>query len=147
MFTPNTQEYQELEVPIFILGILTQAIFFAIELVQLRFRWRTYLQESFWNWIEFSQFFVYIAYAVEGSIQDYKEKQSEDAVIADATAAGGRLLKTVGKSSSTQTSAPASRIMDVEPFNVIILILILAVGGFAKILYFIRIFKDYGFIV
>jgi hypothetical protein len=44
---------------------MTQAIFFAIELVQLRFRWRTYLQESFWNWIEFSQFFVYIAYAVE----------------------------------------------------------------------------------
>tara|TARA_B110000285_G_C14831119_1_gene470945 strand:+ start:130 stop:267 length:138 start_codon:yes stop_codon:yes gene_type:complete len=37
--------------------------------------------------------------------------------------------------------------MDVEPFSVIIMILILVIGGFAKILYFIRIFKQYGFMV
>ena len=77
---------------------------------------------------------MYIAYAIQGSIPDYK----------DDAASGlnkiGTLPKTVG--SSTQTSA-----QDVDQFNVIVLILILAVGGFAKILYFIRIFKDYGFIV
>ena len=37
--------------------------------------------------------------------------------------------------------------MDVQPFNIIILMVILIVGGFAKILYFLRIFDDYGLIV
>jgi hypothetical protein len=85
----------------------------------LRFRWRTYLQESFWNWIEFSQFFVYIGYALEelylGNNRIRNAHAAEHwlseaaAAAAKATASavitGGstaaRLLKTVGKSSST----------------------------------------------
>lgn len=51
------------KVTIFAVGVLTQFLFFGIELVQLRFRWRTYFK-GFWNWVEFSQFFLYVAYAV-----------------------------------------------------------------------------------
>jgi len=74
----------------------------------LRFRWRTYLQESFWNWIEFSQFFVYIGYALE---ELYLRRSRESGAAAGEAAAAAlaanpvgsttRLLKTVGKSSST----------------------------------------------
>jgi len=84
----------------------------------LRFRWRTYLQESFWNWIEFSQFFVYIGYALEelylGRSRESSIESREAAAALAALAASGtnsasngiagntaRLLKTVGKSSST----------------------------------------------
>jgi len=56
---------KEIEFPIFTLGLLTQALFFMIELIQIRFRWRTYLTESVWNWIEFTQFFAYIMYVSE----------------------------------------------------------------------------------
>ena len=59
----------------------------------------------------------------------------------------GRRFLARGKGSSTQSVSDVSTLMDVQPFNVIIMMLILIIGGFAKILYFLRIFDDYGFIV
>ena len=37
--------------------------------------------------------------------------------------------------------------MDVESTSTIIVTVLLVIGGFAKILYFIRIFKEYGLMV
>ena len=45
----------------FTLGFITQALFFVFELIQIRFRWRTYLR-SFWNWVWITQFLVYVIY-------------------------------------------------------------------------------------
>ena len=38
-------------------------------------------------------------------------------------------------------------LIDVLPFNVVMCMILLIVAGFSKILYFLRLFDDYGFIV
>ena len=62
---PNSKLNPWIEYPIYTVGIMIQIIFFTIELIQIRYRWKTYLKDSIWNWIEFTQIFLYILYVYE----------------------------------------------------------------------------------
>ena len=67
-------EWPELELVIYCFGGITNLLFFGIELIQMQNAGVTqYFKESFWNILEFVQFFLYVYYVVvrvEGDFPD-----------------------------------------------------------------------------
>lgn len=106
-FTPQ----QQVEALIMTLSFGSQLYFYFIEVVQMKQKGIIeYAKEGFWNFVETSQFFVFMALYILRAVDTFSDS-NRDGV------------------------------------DVIVLQLYLMVVGFVKILFFIRIYEEYGFLV
>ena len=81
-----------------------------------------------------------------GSLLDDSFVANSTSAPSNSTASGKRFLAR-GKGSSSQAMSNVNSLIDVLPFNVVMCMILLIIAGFSKILYFLRLFDDYGFIV
>ena len=128
-------ENRYIEFSIYILGGLTNLIFFGVELIQMKNAGiKNYFRESFWNVMEFSQFFLYIYYVFIRVKGDWPEWFNSNEV-----------GMTIGhKNAQTKEG---TLVENKTKFYEALVTMALVCLGFTKVLYFIRIFEDFGLLV
>lgn len=72
--------YRIPEIIISVVSLIVIIVFFCIELVQMKYAGWGYFTESVWNYMELTQFGLFITYFILRSVNDFNETSSIEEV-------------------------------------------------------------------